>query len=179
MRHSFSGTDMPALPTASTFPEISSHMLHHHASMGDLASASPVTLVVNGVEGDKLSMTLTAVRLGSDGLIEKKTNFFFDVSEDHVAEDAQGLVLANQPDFDLDLELVQRKREKKRKKTVLFTSFSGYEAVGPSCEREDAFDECGQKIALGSVSGYSCKSAPGCRPVFAECSINNNNNIWK
>lgn len=65
-----------------------------------------MSLVVNSVEGDKLFMTLTAVRSGADGLIEKKTNFSFDVSEDHVAEDAQGLVLANQPDFDLDLEAV-------------------------------------------------------------------------
>ncbi len=63
--------------------------------------------MVNSVEGDKLSMTLIAVRLGPDGLIEKKTNFFFDVSEDHVAEDAKGLVLANQPDFDLDLAAVR------------------------------------------------------------------------
>jgi hypothetical protein len=73
-----------------------------------LAMTNPISLVVNSVEGDKLSMTLTAVRIGPDGLIEKKTNFFFDVSEDHVAEDAKGLVLANQPDFDLDLNAVRK-----------------------------------------------------------------------
>ena len=66
----------------------------------------PLSLVVNGVEGDKLSLCLTALRMEAEGVHEKKTNFFFDVSGDNVEEDAQGLVDANKPDFDLDLQEV-------------------------------------------------------------------------
>ncbi len=63
----------------------------------------PLSLVVNGVEGDRLSMCLTALRLEQEGVHEKKVNFVFDVSGDHVAEDAEGLVQANKPEFDLNV----------------------------------------------------------------------------
>jgi hypothetical protein len=67
---------------------------------------SPLSLSVNGVDGDNVSFCLCAVRLEEGGVREKKTNFFFDVSVDEVDGDAAGLVDANKPDFSLNVEEV-------------------------------------------------------------------------
>lgn len=68
----------------------------------------PLTLSVNGVDSDRISFCLCALRKEAAGVREKKVNFVFDVSVDEVDGDAQGLVEANRPEFELDLEVVSK-----------------------------------------------------------------------
>ena len=66
----------------------------------------PLSLSVNGVDDDRISFCLCALRSEIGGVREKKVNFVFDVSTDEVDGDAQGLVEANRPDFELKVSEV-------------------------------------------------------------------------
>ena len=71
-------------------------------SFSSSSDVVPISLDVVGVEGDKLSMCLFVRKLENGGWLNKTVSFFFDVSEDNVVVDAQGLVELVRPDFVLD-----------------------------------------------------------------------------